>query len=214
MADADDMKKQKGREEQTGKERREEQESQKEQQNPKADKSDKKSLIVRLLPWIIIIVVVLICAGAGFTVGRLFAGSGTSDENISDSETNTQNLSDELEENTDSADDSGKVWYYDLDPVVANLNEPTVTRYVRASLTFEMSADMDVKNGTAFLEEKKPILINWLTVYLSSLALEDIRGDKNLRSIQSHIRDAFNEQLFPDSKPLIKQVLIKEFPVQ
>jgi len=97
---------------------------------------------------------------------------------------------------------------------VANLNEPSVTRFVRASLTLEMSAEMDVEKGTAFLDEKKPILINWLTVYLSSLGLEDIRGDKNLRSIQSHIRDAFNEKLFPDSKPQIKQVLIKEFPVQ
>jgi flagellar basal body-associated protein FliL len=77
-----------------------------------------------------------------------------------------------------------------------------------------MSADMDVKEGTAFLDEKKPIFINWLTVYLSSLNLEDIRGDKNLRSIQSHIRDAFNEKLFPDSKSQIKQVLIKEFAVQ
>jgi len=77
-----------------------------------------------------------------------------------------------------------------------------------------MSADMDVKKSTAFLDEKKPILINWLTVYLSSLGLEDIRGDKNLRSIQSQIRDAFNEKLFPDSKPQIKQVLIKGFPVQ
>ena len=97
---------------------------------------------------------------------------------------------------------------------VANLNEPSVTRYVRASLTLEMSSDMDVEKGAVFLDEKKPILINWLTVYLSSLGLEDIRGDKNLRSIQSHVRDAFNEQLFPDSKSQIKQVLIKEFPVQ
>ena len=208
MADADDIKEQEGQEEQV------QQEPQEEQQNPKAEKRDIKSLVVRLLPWIIMIVVVLICTGAGFRVGRLFAGSVTPHENVNDSGTNAQDLPDELETDTDSAEDSGKVWYYDLDPVVANLNEPTVTRYVRASLTFEMSADMDVKDGTAFLEEKKPILINWLTVYLSSLALEDIRGDKNLRSIQSHIRDAFNEQLFPDSKPLIKQVLIKEFPVQ
>ena len=77
-----------------------------------------------------------------------------------------------------------------------------------------MSSELDAKKGTAFLDEKRPILINWLTVYLSSLGLEDIRGDNNLRSIQSHIRDAFNEELFPDSKSQILQVLIKEFPVQ
>ena len=181
-----------------------EQEGQEEQKDPKAEKSDKKSLIARFLPWIIIFVVVLICAGAGLSVGRLFAGSHTpeADESGSKSGASAQ------------TEGSGQVWYYDLDPVVANLNEPSVTRYVRASLTLEMSSDMDVKKGTAFLDEKKPILVNWLNVYLSSLGLEDVRGDKNLRSIQSHIHDAFNEKLFPDSKSQIKQVLIKEFPVQ
>ena len=198
MAETDDIKEQEGQEEQE------------EQKDPKAEKSDKKSLIARFLPWIIIFVVVLICAGAGLSVGRLFAGSRTPEADESGASAQTE----DLKANNDSSEGSGKVWYYDLDPVVANLNEPSVTRYVRASLTLEMSSDMDVKKGTAFLDEKKPILVNWLNVYLSSLGLEDIRGDKNLRSIQSHIHDAFNEKLFPDSKPQIKQVLIKEFPVQ
>ncbi len=199
MADADDIK---------------EQEEQEEQKDPKAEKSDKKSLIARFLPWIIIFVVVLICAGAGLSVGRLFAGSRTPEADESGSKSGASAQTEDLKADNDSADGSAKVWYYYLDPVVANLDEPSVTRYVRASLTLEMSADMDVKKGTAFLDEKKPILINWLTVYLSSLSLEDVRGDKNLRSIQSHVRDAFNEELFPDSKSQIKQVLIKEFPIQ
>jgi flagellar basal body-associated protein FliL len=199
MADADDIK---------------EQEEPKEPKDPKAEKSDKKSLIARFLPWIIIFVVVLICAGAGLSVGRLFAGSRTPEADESGSESGASAQTEDLKANNDSAEGSGEVWYYDLDPVVANLNEPSVTRYVRASLTLEMSADMDIKKGTAFLDEKKPILINWLNVYLSSLGLEDIRGDNNLRSIQSHVRDAFNEKLFPDSRPQIKQILIKEFPVQ
>ncbi len=192
MADADDIK------------------EQEEQKKPEAEKSDKKSLIARFLPWIIMVVVVLICAGAGLSVGRLFAGSDQPEATESDSKPDEPIQADDLK----ADDDSAKVWYYDLDPVVANLNEPSVTRYVRASLTLEMSADMSEKKGTIFLDEKKPILINWLTVYLSSLSLEDVRGDNNLRSIQSHVRDAFNEKLFPDSQSQIKQVLIKEFPVQ
>ena len=208
MADADDIKEQKEQKEPEG------QQEQEEQKDPEAEKSDKKSLIARFLPWIILFVVVLICAGAGLSVGRLFAGSGTPEAAESGSESDASAQIEDLKADNDSAEDSGKVWYYDFDPVVANLNEPTVTRYVRASLTLEMSADMDVSKGTVFLDEKKPILINWLTVYLSSLGLEDIRGDNNLRSIQSHIRDAFNEKLFPDSQSQIKQVLIKEFPVQ
>jgi len=208
MADAEDKKEQKGQEEQ------DEQKEQTEQQNPETEQGGKKSLIARLLPWVILVVVVLIGAGAGFSVGRIFAGPGAPEADLSGQGADAQSAADDLKADSDSADGSDNVWYYDLDPVVANLNEPTVTRYVRASLTLEMSADIDVKEGTAFLEEKKPILINWLTVYLSSLNLEDIRGDKNLRTIQSHIRDAFNEELFPDSKSQIKQVLIKEFAVQ
>jgi flagellar basal body-associated protein FliL len=199
MADADDIK---------------EQEEQEGQKDPKAKTSDKKSLIARFLPWIIMVVVVLICAGAGLSVGRLFAGSGKPEAAESDSGSNVSARIKDLKADNNSTKDTAKVWYYDLDPVMANLNEPTVTRYVRASLTLEMSADLDVKKGTAFLDEKKPILVNWLTVYLSSLSLEDIRGDNNLRSIQSHIRDAFSEKLFPNSRSQIKQVLIKEFPVQ
>ena len=223
MADADDIKKQEeqkgqegqeGQQEQVEKEAKKGKQEQKEPKKPEAEKSGIKSLIARFLPWIIMVVVVLVCAGAGFSVGRLFAGPGTPQADVSGSEADAQNPTHDLKADNASAGDAGNVWYYDLDPVVANLNEPSVTRYVRASLTLEMSADMDVKKGTALIEMKKPILINWLTVYLSSLSLDDIRGDKNLRSIQSHIRDAFSEKLFPDSKSQIKQVLIKEFPVQ
>jgi flagellar basal body-associated protein FliL len=199
MADADDIR---------------EQQDQHEPEDSKAEKRDKKSLIARLLPWVIMLVVVLLCAGAGFKAGRLFAGSRTPEELEPAPKPETPKQTEQPKADKSSSKESGKVWYYELDPVVANLNEPTVTRYVRASLTLEMSAEMDAKKGAAFLDEKKPILVNWLTVYLSSLSLEDVRGDKNLRSIQAHIRDAFNEQLFPDSKSQIKQVLIKEFPVQ
>jgi flagellar basal body-associated protein FliL len=202
MADEDDIKEQQDEQEQP------------EQQDSKAEKGDKKSLIARLLPWLILVVVVLICAGAGLFVGRLFTGSTEPETMDPGIKPDTQKQTEKPKADKDSSKESGKFWYYELDPVVANLNEPTVTRYVRASLTLEISADLDQKEGRAFLDEKKPILINWLTVYLSSLSLDDVRGDKNLRSIQSHIRDAFNEQLFTDSKSQIKQVLIKEFPVQ
>ncbi|UCC99969.1 MAG: flagellar basal body-associated FliL family protein [Phycisphaerales bacterium] len=186
-----------------------------EQQEPTdstAEQRSMKSLVGRLLPWVILAVVVLSCAGAGFGLGRLFGGSQAKEAVKSEPGESVE--ADDLTADDESAEGPQKSWYYDLDPVVANLNEPSVTRYVRATFTLEMSAEVDSKEGAAFLDEKKPILINWLTVYLSSLSLDDIRGDKNLKSIQSRVREAFNEKLFPDSKPKIKQVLIKEFPVQ
>ena len=62
--------------------------------------------------------------------------------------------------------------------------------------------------------EKMPILTNWITIYLASLGLEDIRGDKNLKRMQAQILDALNEQVFPNQKPKIKHVLFKEFAIQ
>ena len=183
--------------------------------NPEAEGGGgKKSFIGKLLPWAILVVVVIFCAGAGFGLGRIFAGSRIQDTGISESQQDKTGQNENKNANDNSDSDSDDVWYYDLDPVVANLNEPSVTRYVSATLTLQLSASWDQKKGVEILEQKKPILINWLTVYLSGLTLEDIRGDRNLKSIQATICQAFNDTLFPNSKPHIKQVLIKGFPVQ
>jgi flagellar basal body-associated protein FliL len=101
-----------------------------------------------------------------------------------------------------------------LEPVVANLNEPGATRYVRAALTLEMSSELSAEKGAALLEQKKPLLTNLLTIYLAGLDIESTRGDKNLKRIQYEICETFNERLFPDGKGLIKGILIKEFAVQ
>ena len=177
------------------------------------DKSQKTGKIGGLLPWIIMAVIIIVCAGSGFAVGRLFGGAGPAD---TDESTEQDQLTQaERLKADDSKKESQATWYYDqLEPVVANLDEPGVTRYIRVSLTLEIDSAIDQKKAIAFLESKKPLLKNWLTIYLASLTLEDIRGDSNLKRIQSQIRDAFNEKLFPDSKPQIKYVLFKEFAIQ
>ena len=197
MADAEDTK---------------EQEEQKapEKDAEKTDQNDQKSLVARLLPWIIMVVVAAIGAGGGFSLGRLFAGSDTPEATESDSKPDEPTQAEDLK----ADDDSAKVWYYELEPIVANLNEPNLTRYVSLTLTFEMSSDVDQKKGTAFLDGKKHILRDWLCVYLSSLSIDDISGDKNIKKLQSHIFESLNTELFPESKPQIKQVLIKGIAVQ
>jgi flagellar basal body-associated protein FliL len=194
MADEDDVKKQ----------------EQQQKEEPKAESADKKASGGRL-QWIIIAVVVIACAGSGFALGRLLGAPGTTG-----SPEDPQNQPDDLTADASDLTDgkSQESWYYDVAPVVANLDAPGVTRYIRLSLTLEISSEVDVKKGTAFIEEKKPILTNWLTIYLAGLSLEDIRGDRNLKRIQSQIVDAFNENLFPDAKPQVKTVLFKEFAIQ
>ena len=184
-----------------------------EEQESAEEEDDQKSFIGRFLPWIIIAAIAVFCAGAGFGLGQLFGDSGASEAAGAGPKSDESNLVDKLAANDDSRDDS-KVWYYDLDPIIANLNEPGISRYVRASFTLEISAEMDQKKGAAFLDEKKPVLRDMLFIYLSGLSLKDIQGDKNLKSLQSRIREMLNEKFFPDSKPQITRVLIKEFPIQ
>ena len=184
------------------------------EQQAQEDSGDKKASRPPILLIIIMIIVTIICACAGFGLGRLFGSPSTIE-----SARNAQNKSTEPTDLTINPSDltgteSEGTWYYHLEPIVANLNEPSVTRYVRVTLTMEVDARIDKKKGTAFIDDKKPLLTNLLTIYLASLSLDDIRGDKNLKRIQSQLVDNFNEKLFPDARPQIKRVLFKEFAVQ
>lgn len=161
-----------------------------------------------ILQWAILGVVVLVFAGAGFFIARMLKGASVpaaADAAQQDAEPLTD----------DAVPDDGKTWFYkDFESVVANLNDPGVMRYVRATLTFEISAAAPQAKTVKLFEDKTPILTNWLTIYLASLSLEDIRGDRNLKRIQAQILDAFNEQLFPNQKPRIVHILFKEFAIQ
>lgn len=180
---------------------------------PGADAPAEKNKGNSIVPWIIIAAVVLFAAGAGLGLGLLFAGS-SGPEAAPAPPQNQPPVAEQPTQPSVPAAAADNIWYFDLEPVVANLNEPGATRYVRAALTLEISGELAVDKGTAFLEQKKPLLTNLLTIYLAGLDIESTRGDKNLKRIQFEICDTFNERLFPDSKPLIKGILIKEFAVQ
>ncbi|MHC4757463.1 MAG: flagellar basal body-associated FliL family protein [Planctomycetota bacterium] len=186
-----------------------------EQQEPKNEDKQSSS---GMLFWIILVVVVAGSAGAGIGVGRIFARS--KDKSQTEQQTTpAPEPQQQLESDAILAEDTSenpKSWYYDPPEsliIVANLNEPGVNRYVRMSLIMEVDPVVDQARGTAFLDEKKPVLVNYLTVYLSSLSIEDVRGDKNLKRIQTQIKDLLNEKLFPNAKPQIISILFKEFSI-
>jgi flagellar basal body-associated protein FliL len=183
-----------------------------EKENKKQDDTQQSGIgIIRML---LIAFVLLASIIGGFFTGRLMGSDETEDPNkqqISEKDPNTEKI--EQKKEAEKAED-GDNWYYELDPVLANLNVPGATRYVRAVLVLEMSPEISKSKGEQLMEKKKPVLINWLTIYLSSLDLNDVKGEDNLKRIQAMVLDVFNEKLWPDSKPKIEKVLIKEFPIQ
>lgn len=185
----------------------------KEEENQKQDNNEQNG--IGLVKMLIIAFVLLISAIGGFFTGRIMGSDKTEDPN---SQKVSAKENKETEEIKQKQEDKNKIdgdnWYYELDPVLANLNVPGATRYVRAVLTLEMSPELSQSKGEKLLEKKKPVLINWLTIYLSNLGLDDVKGEENLKRIQTMIQDVFNEKLWPDSKPKIEKVLIKEFPIQ
>jgi len=164
----------------------------------------------KVLPWLIPVAVVALFAAAGFLVGRVFGTRGraqtVSAGESASAEAATKDLDAKMSED--------KNWFYDLDPVVANLNEPGVTRYVRVSLTLEIAAAWLDTEAKPFLDQKKPLMKHWLTLYLANLTIDEARGEKNLVRIQNHICNVLNQGLFPEGKPRIKDVLLREFAVQ
>ena len=110
---------------------------------------------------------------------------------------------------------SGDTWYYnDLESIVVNPDEPGATRFVRVGLILEISIEISPDKAKEIIDSQKPILINWVNLYFKSLTLDQMRNDRDMKRIQLQILDAFNEMLFPDSKPQIKRVLIREFNIQ
>ena len=53
-----------------------------------------------------------------------------------------------------------------------------------------------------------------LATYFAGCTLDDLRGSENRNRIAREILDTFNKQLWPDSKPLIHEVLLGDLKVQ
>lgn len=184
----------------------------KEQKGGEETKDEEKSTSeIGVLAWVIMGVIIVVLAGSGFVLGRLFAAPGSSEASESTQEDSTaQDQELELEDSSKASKDT---WFYDLEPVVASLDEPSLTRYVRATLTLEINSALIQKDGEKLIEKKKPVLTDWLAIYLASLTLEDARGSKNQKRIQAEILDNFNEVLFPDARGQIKRILFQEFAI-
>ncbi|MCU0914484.1 MAG: flagellar basal body-associated FliL family protein [Planctomycetes bacterium] len=170
------------------------------------------SRLARVMPWLVPAVVVVVLAAGGFLVGRGFGVRGPSGAAGGAEHGQAEHAATSKE--PASHPGTGESWYFDLEPIVVNLNEPGVTRYVRAGLTLEMSSTMDEKEGRPYLEQRTTLMKHALTLFLSNQTIEDARGEKNLTRMLNQIVAALNAAVFPGSKPRIQAVLFKEFAIQ
>ena len=111
------------------------------------------------------------------------------------------------------AEEADNYIYKDLESITVNLDEPRLARYVHATITLAILQE-DFEAAAQRIDGENRVLRDWLTVYLTSLTLDDVRGAANLNRIRREILDAFNQELWPESKPLIRKVLFKEFAVK
>jgi flagellar basal body-associated protein FliL len=176
----------------------------------------------------IMIIAAIICLGGGFFAAKKFMGPKSAAAAMVEEEPPAAKETPKKEEKkSEGGHDEGSKkesahvpsspdspWLFELEPVVANLDEPGVTRYVRATLILEMSPALSDSKGSGVLDDHKAAMRNWVTIYLAGCTLDDIRGRKNLVRIQAEIKDAFNDMIFKDAKPMIKGVLFKEFQIQ
>jgi flagellar basal body-associated protein FliL len=189
-----------------------EQEKVKNDKAAQPDAPHDKGRSAKVVPWVVLVLVSVALACVGFGVGRLFGTRGRA-QTVAAAAPATVPEPARRQEPGESKN-TGTGWYYDLDPVVANLNEPGVTRYARVALTLEVNQRAAQKETAASLDQKKPLMKHWLTLYLANQTLEEMRGEKNLLRMQAQILDGFNQALFPNTKPQIQRVFFKEFAIQ
>ena len=203
-------------EEETATEKSEEKEEKTSEKSEAKDSKDSKSSSSFSLMTILMIVgAVLISSvlGAGLSFVLTNKKPATASAETEEQALEEKPVKEEKAKDKDAANAQG-TWFYDMEPIVANLDVPGVTRYVRVALTLEITFDPEKEEGLEFQRDSLPVLTNWLTIYLSSLSIDDIRGAKNLKRMQMQILDSFNETLYANQKPKIKQILFKEIAIQ
>ncbi len=166
----------------------------------------------QLIQWVIMAGLIMALAVVGFFVGGKMGHVPKLEEADITTKAPGETTPDLMIDDPTKA--SGKGWYYDIEPVATNLSDPGSTRYVRAVLTLEISPDVDKAKGTQFLDERKPVIANILNIYFAGLTIEDINSDKDMRRIQYELLETFNDTLYKGSKPMIREILFREFGLQ
>ena len=108
----------------------------KEDEKPKAE--SKKASTFGLFAWIILGAIVMAGFAGGFALAQLLAGDGSDPAQQTEAGGTTPE-DDAINDLLVDKPQDEKLWPFDLEPVIANLDEPGVTRYARVTITLQLS---------------------------------------------------------------------------
>ena len=154
------------------------------------------------LPWILVTV---LCGGLGVAVPFLMPMSAT-DADLPEPEPEVMRPKFEPPALEDTA-------FVPFDSVVVNLDEGSMTRYLRITMSVQVSKE-DELTITEQIEKNRVLLKNWLINRISDKNLDEIRGAVGQNRLRREIRDEFNTVLFPDGFDRIYDVLFEDYNVQ
>lgn len=101
-----------------------------------------------------------------------------------------------------------------IDPIVANLDEGRLSRYIRVSIVLSVE-DGQKQPALTALTEINPKIKDWVYGFLSGKTLDDVRGQDNQQKLRVEIQAGINSQLKSAGYPeFAKAVLFDEINVQ
>jgi len=156
--------------------------------------------------WIVLGAVMALGAGGGFVVSR-FIGAGSSTASAGEAAPPASQPPDR------APVQEGELAYLPVPSVIANLNEERLSRNLKVTISLAVDA-RDEGEVRKLIEKRMVEVTDWLNIYLAGCTLEDVRGPKNLRRIQREIAENLNNRFWPEQKPRIEKVLLKEWHVQ
>lgn len=150
-----------------------------------------------LMIWILVSAV---SAGAGFAVPTFLSGKSHSDGH-------------ESEEAAAAKETEVRSAEVPFQPVVVNLNEGTLTRFLRLKFSLLVNS-ADEKKVTEAVEAKRLVLNSWVLSHLADKQIAEIRGTAGQNMVRREILEKFNSLLFADGYDRVTDVLFEEFNVQ
>ncbi len=112
---------------------------------------------------------------------------------------------------TASGDDSNQ--YVHLKPIVVNLNEGSLTRYVRCSFVLKLKSDAD-EQALHRIELASPIVRDWMFRFLSDEEISTVKGLEAIQRICDEVTKNVNRLLGDEAGTPIENTLISEFNIQ